>query len=241
MRRVWGLADIHRRQKWAALSPYLSLLPARARLLDAGCGEGAWSLELAALHPQWSITAIDKDLDRLKTAEAARQRLHLDNVSFTATDFFSFQSAEPFDAVLSVASAHYLVHAGSGHELFARFAEWLRPGGYLFLFSPRRGRETPYYRGLPVPAIPSLFGADELTTLTKSSGLTIHILHPAIHGPGAIAKQLDTLAGKSHLLRFGFYPLEILLNELDRRLPFDPAGKSCAWVMVALKRTASLA
>src|SRR5438876_904160 len=81
--RLWGLPDIHVRQKWSAVWPHLASLPTGPLcLLDAGCGDGAWAIELAARRPQWSITGVDRARACIEAADVLRRRLALRNVDF---------------------------------------------------------------------------------------------------------------------------------------------------------------
>ena len=126
--RLWGVPDINTRQKWHAAWPHLARLPKHGIcLLDAGCGEGTWSLELAARRPEWAVVGVDRELAPTERAERARRSLGLSNLTFARADFLEFRPARPFDAVLSIASAHYLVADGRGAQLFRACSGWLRP------------------------------------------------------------------------------------------------------------------
>lgn len=150
--RLWGQPSIHTRQRWIAVWPCLAQLPAGPLdVLDAGCGVGAWSLELALRRRAWSITGVDRSEPSLEAAETARRQLAVENVVFVRSDFLDFRPPKQFDVVLSVASAHHLLQEGRGEELFQRFGSWLRPGGLLLLFAPRCRREVPWLRLLPPP------------------------------------------------------------------------------------------
>jgi ubiquinone/menaquinone biosynthesis C-methylase UbiE len=74
-------------------------LPARARILDAGCGTGGLSLRLSTAHPEWNLSAIDFsalacDLARRRCGPAVDVR----QASITALPF----ADETFDAVMPV-------------------------------------------------------------------------------------------------------------------------------------------
>jgi len=242
MLRLWGAADIHTRQKWAALWPHLSRLPhAGVRLLDAGCGDGRWSLELAERRPAWRITGIDITPADVAAAERARLALGTTNASFACADFLEYAPAERFDVVLAVASAHYLVEAGRGAELFRRFGDWLRPGGQLLLFGPRRGDEVPRLAHLPPPfRLRDVFSRAALDALCRESELDVELLMPSIGPLGTYAKQVSCGAGGSRAMSLVTYPLQLCLTSLDRvGRAADADGLSSAWVLVARRRPAS--
>ena len=135
VQRVWGVTDIDDRQKWSAVWPAIDGLPRTPlRILDAGCGDGTWTLELARRRPPWRLIGIDRDPASIVCARSMAERLSIESASFITTDFFDYHPDAPFDAMLSVASAHYLADEGRGEALFGQFASWLAPGGRLILY-----------------------------------------------------------------------------------------------------------
>jgi SAM-dependent methyltransferase len=97
-----------------------ALPPPPARILDAGCGDGALSAWLTGLGYQ--VTAIDADPVAVAAARAA-------GVPAVHADLASYDD-EPFDAVVMLLSLHHM------HPLAAvmdRIARLVRPGGRLVL------------------------------------------------------------------------------------------------------------
>ena len=237
IQRLWGIPDIHTRQKWIALNPYLASLPDHLRLLDAGCGNGTWSLELAARHPSWTIMGIDKNSEAIQQAEYKRQVLGLQNVAFVEADFLNFQPVELFNAVLSIASAHYLVEQNQGKALFDEFHAWLRPGGRLILLGPRMRDEVPLLEWLPQPIScqRTLYSHAQLIALCQQSGLRVDDLVPAVFQLGTMAKQLCVFQDISpRFLGKLLYPLEWSLSVMDIMFKF-PSDCSYLWVMSAVR------
>ena len=235
LRHIYGIADIHDRQKWSAVWPQLALLPERdVRLLDAGCGDGSWSLELAARRPEWQIVGIDHDRGAIETAERNRRRLALDNVSFVESDFLDYRATGSFQAVLSVASAHYLAAHGKGVELFARFHEWLQPGGCLVFLGPRRAGDAWFAPWLFRPHGHSVFTAEELTSLCRQSALRVELLAGRIGRLGTLAKQLQWEAhSRSRILGRLLHPLSWILSALDSRLRQRDDRRTMTLLLVA--------
>ena len=234
LQRFWGVSDINARQKWRAVWLWLSTLPSNPlRLLDAGCGTGSWSLELAARRRRWTILGLDRQSESLEIAEARRTKLGLNNVSFVEADFMGFRPHERFDVILSVLSAHYLVEAGSGPVLFREFSSWLKPDGLLILLGPRRRAEMPTSRLLPPLVAHSVFGRDELDSLCRSSGLIPEEIRPIIGRLGTLAKQISKMGRvDSTLIRTATYPLQLTLDLLDGG---SMKRRSAAWLVVAKK------
>jgi SAM-dependent methyltransferase len=236
LQRWLGVFDVDARQKWKTVWPRLAALPPeRLRLLDAGCGSGGWSLELATRRRGWTIVGIDRDGPAIATAEARRRALGLSNVSFLEADFLSFRPAERFDAILSVASAHYLVQAGRGRALFDAFASWLEPGGALVLFGPRRRDEIPMTPGLPAVHGREIFGRGDLDTLCRESGLAPEAILPAVGRVGTLAKQVGRIGQGSRWLGRATYPVQRLLDAFERGKPLSADRRSFAWLVVARK------
>src|SRR5262245_5024139 len=108
--------------------PFLALVPAGGRILDAGCGSGRDSLAFMARGYQ--VLAIDGAAAMVRAAAAASVpagRLRLQEVDFDAK----------FDGVWACAS---LLHVPRVEilEVLGRLARALRPGGVMYL-SFKRG------------------------------------------------------------------------------------------------------
>jgi trans-aconitate methyltransferase len=217
VQRVWGVTDIDARQKWSAVWPAIAGLPRTSlRVLDAGCGDGSWTLELARRRPAWRLIGIDRDTDGIARARSMAERLSIQSARFITTDFLEYQLEAPFDVVLSVASAHYLVEEGLGEPLFAKFASWLAPGGRLILYGPRRREEVPMFDRLPEPfEMREVFAPADLSRFCAGAGLEIEALTAVVHRMGTLAKQIRRLAGSSVPARALAYPIELALSGLD--------------------------
>lgn len=229
----WGVPDIHTRQQWHAVWPRLQRHAGRPlHLLDAGCGEGMWSLELARRFPHWRITALDRDRRALERGRGLHRRLPADNLEWAECGFLSYRPDEPFDLILSVSSAHYMIEAGLGAELFDRFCEWLVPGGELILVIPRCLDEIPASCRLPFPTPNRRLTTGQLVNLIRRPGFATSEMIPFVGPLGARAKQLDMAAAGRPLLQAAAYPLEILLNAFDRLpQPAAPATQSAFWLL----------
>ena len=228
--RFWGCPDIHTRQKWRAVWPCLERMKDSISILDAGCGGGRWTLEIAARRPDWTVTGVDRDEASIERAKRSAIALGHRNVLFQAKDFLEFKPATPFDVILSVASAHYLVESGQGEQLFGCFRQWLRPGGVLLLWGPRRHQEVPQIRALPSLPAHGVFSRGDLERLCHSAALDCESIRPVIGGCGTLAKQLASRCN-SRLSRIGAYPLELVLDAADRLGRRN--GFSAAWFMIA--------
>jgi trans-aconitate 2-methyltransferase len=93
-------------------------------VLDAGCGSGELTAELAARVPRGRVYAVDGSP---RMAELARERLG-DRATVWVSDLLELEVPEPVDLVFSAATFHWI----ADHErLFARLRAALKPGGRL--------------------------------------------------------------------------------------------------------------
>jgi trans-aconitate 2-methyltransferase len=116
--------------------------------LDAGCGSGRVTAELAKRVPAGSILAVDGSEAMVRKA---RERLG-DTASYLVADLAELSLAEPVDLVFSTATFHWI----PDHErLFARLRDALRPGGRLVAQCGGRGNIEEHAKALgEVSALP---------------------------------------------------------------------------------------
>jgi release factor glutamine methyltransferase len=81
----------------------LERLPPRrtARALDAGTGSGCIALALASERSHCKVLAIDQSVEALAIARRNAVALHIGNVAFLESDWFSALGRERFDLIAS--------------------------------------------------------------------------------------------------------------------------------------------
>jgi trans-aconitate 2-methyltransferase len=92
--------------------------------IDAGCGSGRVTAELAKRLPGGQLTAVDGSPAMI---DQAKERLG-DSVSYLVADLSELEIAEPVDLVFSTATLHWIL---DHDRLFERLHAALRPGGRL--------------------------------------------------------------------------------------------------------------
>jgi SAM-dependent methyltransferase len=96
------------------------------RILDAGCGAGPLSAEIAATGA--SVLGMDSAPSMIAQARLNYPRARHKNLEFALANLTSFTTADPFDAVFSNAVLHWV---RPPEEAARRMAAALRPGGRL--------------------------------------------------------------------------------------------------------------
>ncbi|MBB6549879.1 SAM-dependent methyltransferase [Nonomuraea rubra] len=82
-------------------------LPARARILDLGCGEAAWLVRALSLYPDATADGVDlSDTGFAGAAEEAGRRGVSDRLRLHHTPAAAFTGGEPYDLVLCVGATH---------------------------------------------------------------------------------------------------------------------------------------
>jgi len=71
-------------------------------ILDAGCGAGVFSFELAKRHPEAKVTGVELEPELVARANEIARRAELGNVTFQQGDVTKLDFDSEFDLVLSV-------------------------------------------------------------------------------------------------------------------------------------------
>ncbi|HEV2708550.1 MAG TPA: class I SAM-dependent methyltransferase [Pyrinomonadaceae bacterium] len=113
-------------------------LPQGSRVLDAGCGAGGYSIELA--RRGYRVEGLDASPRLIAQARARASEEHLP-VSFVVGDILSLAASSPYDAILCRGVLNDLLDGRSRREVFRSFARVL-PGGGVLLLDVREWEET---------------------------------------------------------------------------------------------------
>lgn len=121
----------------ASEAAMLALTAERAELADGqnilelGCGWGSLTLWMAEHFPAARITAVSNSRDQRAFILDRAQARNLSNVEVITADMNEFEPAKTgFDQVVSV---EMFEHMRNHRALMARIANWLAPGGKLFV------------------------------------------------------------------------------------------------------------
>jgi 2-polyprenyl-3-methyl-5-hydroxy-6-metoxy-1,4-benzoquinol methylase len=153
-------------QRWAGNQ--VRFLPFRetGRLLDIGCGNGAYLQSMAKLG--WQVEGVEPD--DAAAALARRAGLTVHNLPLEAV------SLEP-DHYDAITLHHVLEHLPDAVAALTQLRTALRPGGTLVSVSPNPSgssarRFKANWRGLDAPRHLALYGPPGLRRLARKAGLT---------------------------------------------------------------------
>lgn len=110
------------------------------RILDAGCGPGVFTMELAKRHPQAEVLGIDIDGAAVQRAERIAAKAGIPNCRFVTADVTELGYSEEFDLAVSVDN---LEHVEDDVRAMRNLRRALVPGGVLVLHTPGYHRRWP--------------------------------------------------------------------------------------------------
>lgn len=155
------------------------LTGAPERVLDAGCGRGVFSFQMARRFPAAEVIGVDIDEDRLAINREIALRAGLNNLRFRAVDLMAEKAQSDeftggFDLVLSVDNLEHLEDDAKGAAVLAAA---LKPGGRLVLHVPGYERRWPIFRFQTNFDVPGHFRpgyyVEDLKRLIGETGLIV--------------------------------------------------------------------
>jgi SAM-dependent methyltransferase len=113
------------------------------RILDAGCGAGVFSFNLARRYPEARITGMDLSRDEIAQAQQIAATGGFNNASFEVGDIAAEGMANSFDLIICV---DILEHIDDDDKAIAGLYRKLTEGGILVLHIPHLYRRYPFLK-----------------------------------------------------------------------------------------------
>lgn len=113
-----------------ALLPHLADVPAGARVLDLGCGSGAWLMRLAAAN-YTNLIGVDQAVPRSDVLAASRAQFVAANLDAPGEELASLQGS--CDVVTAIEVVEHLANHATFWDLVASL---LKPGGRALVTTP---------------------------------------------------------------------------------------------------------
>jgi len=192
-----------------------------ARLLDLGCGGGAYLAQMA--REGWEVWGLEPSAE---AAAHARAALSLPPERIVVA---SAEDAElPRDAFDLVTMSHVLEHLSDPVAVLERIHGWLRPGGTLRIRIPNtRSLESRIFGrlwlGLELPRHLQHFDRDTATRLLEQAGFRVTRVVPELQASsllGSISHVVNALLGRrreyrhSAVLYSALFPVGALVAAL---------------------------
>jgi cyclopropane fatty-acyl-phospholipid synthase-like methyltransferase len=142
-------------------------LPAGARVLDLGCGNGT---KISRLASRFEVVGVDLSEEQLRLARANAPEATFVHGDLSELDF----AAHSFDAVTALYS---IVHVPreDHRALFERILAWLKPGGSFLTSLSHVGGEDRTDEWLGVEMFFSGFDADTNRRLVRDAGFELDL------------------------------------------------------------------
>ena len=197
--------DLYARTKYAIVFGYLSGQRG-IRILNAGCGSGELSVELARAGHE--VVGIDPTPEYIDLARATAARAGAERCRFEVSSIETFAADRPFDRIVAT---DVLEHIEDDRGAFARLLTLARPGGTIIV---------------TVPAGPWLFGYHDVALGHFRRYTRRRLLE--LPGPGCRVEEIRYLG-------FGLIPFCFLYSKLLRRpYPVAEAGNARRRPFVAM-------
>lgn len=114
-----------------------------SNILDAGCGRGIISREMARTYKSTHITALDANQDVQDRNTLLARKMGLSNCEFIVADVTQYKSESAFDFILSVDN---LEHVKEDEQVLQNFFMSMKPGGVLVVHVPHFYRRWPVFK-----------------------------------------------------------------------------------------------
>ncbi|MBM3994996.1 MAG: class I SAM-dependent methyltransferase [Planctomycetes bacterium] len=99
-------------------------------ILELGCGWGSLSLWIAERYPNCRVLAVSNSRSQKEHIEASCCEKHVCNIEVVTANVADFSASRHYDRVISV---EMFEHMRNYERLLERVADWLVPGGKLFV------------------------------------------------------------------------------------------------------------
>lgn len=190
-----------------------------ARILDAGCGDGLYSMYLSRMYPFVRIDACDTSEASVDDNKGAADRMGLRTIHFSVCDLIDIESVDRYDLVLCIAVLVYRSHQ-ENIRMLQKLRQSLKAGGKAYFFlthgSWEQARVIPgrlypkMYKVFCTQNCGQMYTLDVFTGLLREAGF--EVIHARIVAGfwGQLAWEIDKVFKEHGAERLKFLVLPVL-------------------------------
>ncbi|MDO9069267.1 MAG: class I SAM-dependent methyltransferase [Deltaproteobacteria bacterium] len=187
------------------------------QVLDAGCGQGFYSIMLAESFPAAAITAVDEDPTLIKRLQKMARAMGLRLISTSTADLGGYIPKNKFNLICCVDVMEHIIDHDA---VFCNIASWLAPGGTLILHVPQKNQKFMFLKrshGGDDPHCREGYDLPELKAKLELQGLKLIFYKHTFGRLAGMAVELDEILWESHLYPVWllFYPLFLSIAVWD--------------------------
>lgn len=237
---LYGTPDLHTHIRWRSIYPFCINTSNGSSILDIGCGSGLISIELA-LRGARTVVGIDIDKNAVKSGNAMKNALGLNNVEFIAIDAregLPFHDGA-FDIVLLI---DVIEHIPDPSVVLKEASRVLHVGGKVVI-------------SVPTPRYPKFFGYDfhreighvrdgyeisEITMILKDFGMFVTNYKYYTWLPASLLCAMFYRSLRKSKWGLFLSPLLNIMSYLDFLWPIRVNKFACSLAVEAKKEALSL-
>jgi ubiquinone/menaquinone biosynthesis C-methylase UbiE len=187
------------------------------KILDAGCGRGVFSMEMAKRHPDASIVGIDLEQELVDRANNIVKAAQLSNCSFVQSNVVTLPFENEFDMILSVDN---MEHVEDDIGAMTSIFNALKPEGTLVMHVPGYFRRYPVFKkstNFDVPGhVRPGYTIEQLSEKLEKVGFQIHAKQYTYGFLETLTNNISYMITGAAMKRKKFYALVFpILNVLS--------------------------
>lgn len=193
-----------------------------AAILDAGCGDGAYSFYLARRFPGAVVHAIDNSQERIEACRKIQSRLRVCTIEFIHKSLTDLQAQGTYDLIVCI---DVLEHIPEDELALRRLHDALQDQGNMILHVPQRRQLNhfvvrPLNEGYVHDHVRDEYTEQEIEEKIKRTGFCIVQKRYTFGWPGSLARELYYLLSQRDgllkpIVRAVTFPFLLLLAKLD--------------------------
>lgn len=210
-------------------------LAGRPKILDAGFGDGFYSLWLAKQFPFAEITAIDNDKKNVKNLEFLVFRENLVNINVIHCDLTKIDFQSSFDLILCI---DVLEHIEDDEKVLNNFFRALKPQSWLIIHVPQVNQKFLFTKrnfGCGREHVREGYSQAGITSTLIKRGLELVKTEISFSPFASLAVEIDEAIWRTkfYLLWLAIYPILYIIGWIDS---VYPVTKGQGFLIVAKKQ-----